>query len=70
MVGGVARSGEASLERREASQRSGLDGNAYFVDRLFRSDHASAENDPSVRAEAGRIFAHILVQSEVSADST
>ena len=73
MAGGVAASGESSTGGSDASQGSALVGDAYFVDRLFRSDHPTTENDSSVRAEAGRTFAHALLNSEVAtatSDST
>jgi hypothetical protein len=39
------------------TQTRDLLGTAYFVDRLFRSDHPStSESDVPMRAEAGRIF--------------
>jgi hypothetical protein len=45
-----------------------LDPNAYFVDTLFRSDTAKLDsNGPSVRDEAGRIFANALRQGELPA---
>lgn len=65
MVGGVtgAASGETALPGNSAS--------AYFVDRLFRSDHpATSENDPMIRAEAARIFDYSVLQDGSStADS-
>jgi hypothetical protein len=39
---------------------------SYFVDRLFRSDRVS-ENDAAMRAEAGRIFAKILLHEDGAA---
>jgi hypothetical protein len=45
-----------------------FDPNAYFVDTLFRSDTAKLDsNGPSVRDEAGRIFANALRQGELPA---
>jgi hypothetical protein len=70
MAGGVA---ESSTGGSDASQGSALVGDAYFVDRLFRSDHLTTENDSSVRAEGGRTFAHALLNSDVAtatSDST
>jgi hypothetical protein len=59
MVGRVARVGSAG-ETAEIGAAI-TDPNAYFVDTLFRSAHAGAENkDASVQAEAGRIFARAL----------
>ncbi len=65
MVGDAARptagAGTAAL--------STADPNGYFVDTLFRSDHTPAEQNSSVQAEAGRTFAHALLQNEtVAAD--
>jgi hypothetical protein len=50
------------------SRAEGLDPNAYFVDSLFRAD----ANEPDITnavvpVEAGAIFAHALVQGEMSA---
>ncbi|HEX5228474.1 MAG TPA: hypothetical protein VFW44_12220 [Bryobacteraceae bacterium] len=49
----------------------GSSPSAYFVDRLFRSDHpTTSENDPMVRAEAMRIFDYSVLQEQSSpADS-
>jgi hypothetical protein len=45
-----------------------MDPNVYFVDNLFRSDHpGSANEDPAVQAEAGRILAHGLKQDQMTA---
>jgi hypothetical protein len=62
----------ASMAGRAAQARASADGavaansatepNAYFVDTLFRSDRAGAE-DAAVQAEAGRIFTNALRQS-------
>ena len=62
--------GEAAQSR--ATARPLSDPNAYFVDALFRSDTPpSDQNGPSVRAEAGSIFANGLLQSDVlAADKT
>lgn len=60
MVGDAARAtagaGQAAM--------STADPNGYFVDTLFRSDHSPAEQNNSVQAEAGRTFAHALLQNE------
>ena len=52
-----------------ASSRNGgeFDHEAYFVDRLFRSDHPASE-DAAARAEAGRIVAHVLRVESASGD--
>jgi hypothetical protein len=43
-------------------------GNAYFVDSLFRTDHPTTDqNESAVRAEAGVILAHSLLQPDLSA---
>jgi hypothetical protein len=45
-----------------------LDPNRYFVDNLFRSAlPGSGNEDPSARAEAGRIFANALSQNQMPA---
>ena len=51
-----------------ASQGAVVEPNAYFVDRLFRSNHSGQpDNDSSVRAEAARIFARTLLPNDVPA---
>lgn len=52
-----------------AMQGDDASPNAYFVDRLFRSDHASTAT-PSDRAEASRILANALRQKDVPAADT
>ena len=65
MVGDAAR---ATADAGQAAM-STADPNGYFVDTLFRSDHPAAEQNSSVQAEAGRTFAHALLQNEtVAAD--
>jgi hypothetical protein len=64
MAGGVVNSGEAA-------QSSASDGNAYFVDRMFRSDHAApTDNDFAVRGEAAQIFAHAVLLGDTSSADT
>jgi hypothetical protein len=51
-----------------ASMTSSTDPSAYFVDTLFRSDHAGPETkDATLQAEAGRILAHSLEQNQMPA---
>jgi flagellar basal body-associated protein FliL len=70
MVGGLSNSGEAAMGAGGSSQAS-VAGDAYFIDRLFRSEHVAAtDNDFSVRAEAAQIFAHALLRNELSAADT
>jgi hypothetical protein len=66
MVGATApATGEA------ATSAGGAGGEAYFIDRLFRSDHAAtADNDFAVRSEAAQIFAHALLNNETSPADT
>lgn len=61
--------GDASRATADAGQAavSNADPNGYFVDMLFRSDHPAEEQNSSVRAEAGRTFAHALSQNETIA---
>jgi hypothetical protein len=60
MVGHVAQRGSADGGETNSS--------AYFVDRLFRSDHPGSENrDASVLAEAERIFVNALRQNQLPA---
>jgi len=66
MVGRVAPRDAAA----ETSERTtgASDPNAYFVDELFRSDHAVPESSDALpRAEAGRIFANALRRNEMPA---
>jgi hypothetical protein len=70
MVGGLSNSGEAAMGAVESSQASVAE-DAYFIDRLFRSEHVAAtDNDFSVRAEGAQIFAHALLRNEPSAADT
>jgi hypothetical protein len=67
MAGGTAREVAAT---RAAESDEGA-GTAYFVDRLFRSDHpGGAEATAPVRAEAGRILARAVGQNEASGTDT
>jgi len=66
IVGRVAQLGSAAETAGTATHA--MDPYAYFVDTLFRSDHAGSENrDASVQAEAGRIFAEALRQNQMPA---
>ena len=63
--------GDTSMSTVAARQGGGLESNAYYVDRLFRSGQApSTENDLGVRSEAAGIFDHLLVGTEVSTADT
>ena len=70
MVGRVAQL--AALSETTGTATSATDPNGYFVDTLFRSDRLGPESkDPSVQAEAGRIFANALRQNQMpTADLT
>jgi hypothetical protein len=70
MVGRVAQLG--ALSETTGTATSATDPNGYFVDTLFRSDRLGPESkDPSVQAEAGRIFANALRQNQMpTADQT
>jgi hypothetical protein len=60
MVGVVPNSGDASMA-------AASEGNAYFVDRLFRTDHTGPANDDlAARAEAAQVFAHALLRTDAS----
>jgi hypothetical protein len=48
-------SASAGAESRDAARQN---PNAYFVDRLFRTDRPAPDKDLSLQAEAGRILAH------------
>jgi hypothetical protein len=65
MVGVVPNSGDASMA-------AASEGNAYFVDRLFRTDHTGPANDDlAARGEASQIFSHALLRPDAaSADIT
>jgi hypothetical protein len=68
MVGVIPNSGDPSTG---GVSGSGLEGNAYFVARLFRSGQAgSASDDLAARAEAAQIFAHSLLGTDASAADT
>jgi hypothetical protein len=57
MVGGTP--GEPAVQGNAAE--------AYFVDRLFRSDHpVTSDNDPFVRSEASRIFDYAVLQDQAA----
>jgi hypothetical protein len=67
----MANSRDTSARAGTAEDRAGLEVNAYFVDRLFRSDHpATTANDMPLRAEASRIFAKSIAASGGSAADT
>ena len=58
---------EARASQGAAAANSVLDPHAYFTDALFRSDRQDAQShDASTQAEAGRILASALRQSEMS----
>jgi hypothetical protein len=64
-AGGVAAVGSGA----EHGMSTG--GTSYFVDRLFRTDRpVTPDNDSATRAEAGRILASSLRQTEESASDT
>jgi len=65
MAGSASNAGEAAAGAGVSSQ-----GDAYFVDRLFRSDHAATDNDYAVRAEAAQIFAHALLANDAAGADT
>jgi hypothetical protein len=65
MVGRAAQLGLAETAARTAGA---TDPNAYFVDELFRPEHAGAESgDLLARAEAGRILAKALRENQMRA---
>jgi hypothetical protein len=68
MAGGAVNAGEAARNAGGPGVDQGP--NAYFVDRLFRSDHpAIGDRDLALHAEAGRIFANSL-RNGSSSDSS
>jgi hypothetical protein len=69
MVGKTPASDQSSLGRRGASDVRALEVPAYFVDRLFRSDHPASGNDDAIRSEAGRILAYGLHRDLSPADT-
>ncbi len=69
-VGFLTAAAASMTGERRTPVTSDIAGHAYFVDRLFRSDRPAAENDTSVHAEAGRIFAHALLHGDASAADT
>jgi hypothetical protein len=67
MAGGAASAREPSVSR-SGSESNSLD---YFVDRLFRGEHAgAADNNSVVRAEAGRLLAASLWRKDNSASDS
>jgi hypothetical protein len=58
MVGGASKTSQA--------EGTPQNTNAYFVDRLFRSDHPVTGDDTPLRQEAGRLFATALSRPEAS----
>jgi len=70
MVGHIAQTAPGTPAA--ATAASAADPDSYFVDTLFRSDRLGAESkDVSVQAEAGRILANALRQSQMpAADQT
>lgn len=54
----------------EATAGAATQADAYFVDRLFRSDRAATDNDYAVRAEAAQIFAHALLANDAAGADT
>jgi hypothetical protein len=66
MVGHISQSDAARQPATLAA--AGSDPDAYFVDRLFRSDRVGPQNgNDSLQAEAGRIFANGMRQSDMPA---
>jgi hypothetical protein len=62
--------GAASMVGVETGETTaqGNPAQAYFVDRLFRSDHpVTSDNDPFIRSEAARIFDYSVLQDASSA---
>jgi hypothetical protein len=71
MAGGIVSSGETPARTGVAGQGIAQEATAYFVDRLFRSDHPNtAENDAPFRAEAARIFTKSLTDDASSTPDT
>lgn len=56
----------------KASQSAGAtqNANAYYVDRLFRSDHPQTSDDAPLRLEAGRLFTAALSRPEAPEGDT
>ena len=63
MAGDAARATAASGQ----AAMSNADPNGYFVDTLFRSDRPPSDQNSFLQAEAGRTFAHALLQNETAA---
>ena len=71
LAGNAEPAGDAPAATNAVGRGDRLTANGYFVDRLFRSDHPSAaENDPVVRAEAGRAMDNALRNNQDSAADT
>lgn len=63
MVGGEMTGGTPG-----ESAAAGNSASGYFVDRLFRSDRPATPEDPMVRSEAARIFAHAAQDESANQD--
>jgi hypothetical protein len=70
MAGAMAASGQDRAGTTEATSQSGAAGTSYYVDRLFRSDRPSTDNDSQLRGEAGRVFARTLLPDAPSNGDT
>jgi hypothetical protein len=62
MVGGASKTSQTEGATQPA--------NAYYVDRLFRSDHPQTSDDTLLRLEAGRLFTAALSRPEAAAGDT
>jgi hypothetical protein len=65
MAGGAVASDQVSTSAGGAAKVQA--GTAYFIDRLFRSDHPATDNDSALRGEAGRIFSRVLLRDDSAA---
>jgi hypothetical protein len=66
MIGGTVQA-TATSGASATGKTAQTEANDYFVDALFRSDHAGASSDIAGREEVGRILAHGLKQDDVPA---
>jgi hypothetical protein len=64
----IAMAGGAVQGAASRPESGSVEAHSYFVDRLYRTDHAAAVLDPTVRSEAGRVFVHALAERQLAAD--
>lgn len=65
MIGSAEKSPSTAPDYSSSSTEIPIPMGAYFVDRLFRSDHLEIGNsDLTMRSEAGRVFANVVLHHD------